>query len=206
MMVLYIYIYIYIYQTLFAKHNHRARKKMETTFGDVTFVITVFLLSATVLLLISRKKTRTGRRPPGPPGWPLFGNMFDLGSMSHQTLHSLRTKYGPVILLRLGSMNTLVVQSAMAAAELFKYHDLDFPDRKVPDALTAWNYHEGGLSSQQLQPVLAAAPPPLLGGVSECQKDKWHRRQEKEVCRYLVKWIEAANGGEVNSSPSVSKR
>ncbi|XP_052173190.1 iridoid oxidase-like isoform X1 [Diospyros lotus] len=171
---------------------------METTFGDVTFVITVFLLSATLLLLISRKKTRTGRPPPGPPGWPVFGNMFDLGSMSHQTLHSLRTKYGPVIWLRLGSMNTLVVQSAMAAAELFKYHDLDFPDRKVPDALTAWNYHEGGLSLNSYSPYWRLLRRLYSAEFLSAKRINDTAAMRRKCVDNLVKWIEAANGGEVD--------
>ncbi|GLT25809.1 hypothetical protein SLA2020_009140 [Shorea laevis] len=61
--------------------------------------------------------------PSHPPGWPVFGNIFDLGTIPHQTLYFLRPKYGPVIGLKLGSVNTLVIQSAKAATELFKNHD-----------------------------------------------------------------------------------
>lgn len=39
----------------------------------------------------------------------------------------------------------MVVQSASAAAELFKKHDVPFADRKVPDALTAFDFHAGSL-------------------------------------------------------------
>ncbi|KAI7996747.1 Iridoid oxidase [Camellia lanceoleosa] len=85
-------------------------------------------------------------RPPGPPGWPVFGNMFDLGPMPHQTLHKLRPKYGPVLWLQLGSMNTIAVQSAIAAAELFKNHDVPFSDRKVPHALTAFDFSDGTIA------------------------------------------------------------
>ncbi|KAK3008064.1 hypothetical protein RJ639_013507, partial [Escallonia herrerae] len=38
--------------------------------------------------------------------------------------------YGPVVWLKLGSVNTMVIQSPKAAAELFKNHDLPFSDRK----------------------------------------------------------------------------
>ncbi|XP_052173189.1 iridoid oxidase-like [Diospyros lotus] len=171
---------------------------MEATFGDVTFLITIFLLSATLLLLISRKKTRTGRRPPGPPAWPVFGNIFDLGSMPHQTLHSLRTKYGPVIWLRLGSMNTLVVQSAIAAAELFKYHDLDFPDRKVPDAFTAWNFHESGLGLNSYSPYWRLLRRLYSAKFLSAKRINDSADMRRKCVDNLVKWIEAANGGEVD--------
>ncbi|KAG8374165.1 hypothetical protein BUALT_Bualt11G0102500 [Buddleja alternifolia] len=84
--------------------------------------------------------------PPGPPGWPLIGNIFDLGEVPHQTLNGLRAKYGPVIWLRLGAINTMVVQSSEAAAELFKKCDLPFADRKAPDSLTALDYNQGSVA------------------------------------------------------------
>ncbi|XP_038685664.1 iridoid oxidase-like [Tripterygium wilfordii] len=104
--------------------------------------------AAAALILFHRRKSR----PPGPPGWPIFGNIFDLGSVPHRTLYNLRLKYGPVIWLKLGSMNTMVVQSAAAAAELFKNHDQAFCDRKCFVALTAHNYNQGSLGVCQFGP------------------------------------------------------
>ncbi|CAH2056683.1 unnamed protein product [Thlaspi arvense] len=72
--------------------------------------------------------------------------MFDLGAAPHQSLYELRFKYGPVLWLQLGSINTPVIQSANAAAEFFKNHDLTFSDRKVPDSLTALDYNKGSLA------------------------------------------------------------
>lgn len=112
--------------------------------------LTAPLLAAiiTVLLLkwIYDRNFSSKRKPPGPPAWPLIGNILDLGTLPHQNLYKLRPKYGPVLWLKLGSVNTMVIQSAKAAADLFKNHDLAFSDRKVPDALTAWNYNQGSLA------------------------------------------------------------
>lgn len=84
--------------------------------------------------------------PPGPPAWPIFGNIFDLlGPMPHQKLYNLRPKYGPVIWLKLGSVNTMVIQSANAAADFFKNHDLPYANRVVPDAMTAWSFDQASL-------------------------------------------------------------
>ncbi|KAF2289791.1 hypothetical protein GH714_038639 [Hevea brasiliensis] len=49
-------------------------------------------------------------------------------------------------MLRLGSIDTLVVQSAKAAAEFFKNHDASFCDRKSPDVLSAYNYEDASLA------------------------------------------------------------
>ncbi|KAG8374166.1 hypothetical protein BUALT_Bualt11G0102600 [Buddleja alternifolia] len=86
------------------------------------------------------------RPPPGPRGWPLIGNIFDVGTSAHQSFHELQSNYGPVLRLKLGTVNTVVLQSAAAAAELFKKHDLQFSDRQVLDSLTACDYINGSLA------------------------------------------------------------
>lgn len=120
---------------------------MELSLSSVN-LLGISLSAALLLLLLGIARVRSGsnkNRPPGPPGWPVFGNMFELGDLPHQTMYKLRSKYGPLVWLQLGSIHTLVVQSPAAAAELFKKHDVPFSDRKVPDALTAFNFNAGSL-------------------------------------------------------------
>ncbi|XP_065856771.1 iridoid oxidase-like [Euphorbia lathyris] len=118
---------------------------MEWSFSD--FLVFFALLCLTTLIF-NRRHSRTGgnHRPPGPLAWPIVGNIFDLGNLPHQILYELKFKYGPVIWLRLGFTNTLVIQSAKAAEHLFKNHDVPFSDRKVSDAFTARSYSEGSLA------------------------------------------------------------
>lgn len=100
-----------------------------------------------VLLLLHRKISGSKRRlPPGPPGWPLFGNMFQLGNMPHRTLAHLRDRYGPVVWLRIGSINTMAILSSKAAAEFFKNHDLYFADRTITDIMRVHNYDKSSLA------------------------------------------------------------
>ncbi|KAK2987910.1 hypothetical protein RJ640_003177 [Escallonia rubra] len=122
---------------------------MEWSGSSLTWLSISLSAGTLLLLLLQRTKNRHGSakpRPPGPPGWPVVGNMFDFGAMPHETLYKLRSEYGPVVWLKLGSVNTMVIQSPKAAAELFKNHDLPFSDRKVPDALTALGYNQGSLA------------------------------------------------------------
>ncbi|KAF7850109.1 hypothetical protein BT93_L5855 [Corymbia citriodora subsp. variegata] len=102
------------------------------------------LLPALLFFLLNHRK-RT-KLPPQPPAWPVISNILDLGTMPHQNLHRFRAKHGPVTWLKLGSTNTMVIQSAEAAAEFFKGHDLTFADRKCPHALTALDFNQGSLS------------------------------------------------------------
>ncbi|KAJ9174830.1 hypothetical protein P3X46_013431 [Hevea brasiliensis] len=117
-------------------------------------VCSTLFLSLALVLCLNGKKWGKGTKnlPPGPPGWPLLGNIFDLGTVPHQTLQELKLKYGPVLRLRLGSMETVVIQSAKAAAELFKNHDANFCDRKCLDLFTSHNYRDGSLAVGQFSP------------------------------------------------------
>ncbi|KAL5976446.1 hypothetical protein ACLOJK_020778 [Asimina triloba] len=121
----------------------------------------IFFSAALYLYLLARGKHKEGSQqapppPPGPPGWPVFGNMFDLVSMPHHTLAGLRRKYGPVLSLRLGSMNTLVIMSATAASELFKNHDLSFAGRSINEAMRACCFNEGSMALGQYGPYWRA--------------------------------------------------
>ncbi|KAK6140052.1 hypothetical protein DH2020_026187 [Rehmannia glutinosa] len=72
--------------------------------------------------------------------------MFSLGSAPQRTIAELEPKYGSVVWLKLGSVNTMAVLTAKAAAELFKNHDLSFADRSIVETMTAHGYHNGSLA------------------------------------------------------------
>ncbi|KAF2294028.1 hypothetical protein GH714_006798 [Hevea brasiliensis] len=93
-------------------------------------VCSTLFLSLALVLCLNGKQWGKGTKnlPPGPPGWPLWAIFSILEPCPIKTLQELKLKYGPVLRLRLGSMETVVIQSAKAAAELFKNHDANFCD------------------------------------------------------------------------------
>lgn len=106
---------------------------------------TIVLLPALIFSIILQSRGRS-RLPPGPRGWPVFGHMFILGSAPHRAIAELRPRYGPVVWLKLGSVNTMAVLTAGAAAELFKCHDLSFADRTIVETMTAHGYPSASLA------------------------------------------------------------
>ncbi|KAL2465410.1 Cytochrome [Abeliophyllum distichum] len=67
--------------------------------------------------------------PPSPSRFPVIGNLHQLGLYPHRSLQSLSKRYGPLMLLYLGSTPVLVVSSADAAREVMKDYDLIFSNR-----------------------------------------------------------------------------
>ncbi|XP_078443839.1 flavonoid 3'-monooxygenase-like [Wolffia australiana] len=72
---------------------------------------------------------RVPQLPPGPKGWPVLGNLPSLGSKPDEAVDALVLKYGPMLSLRLGSVQTVIVSSGAAVSAFLKGHDADFSSR-----------------------------------------------------------------------------
>ncbi|XP_039115800.1 cytochrome P450 71A9-like [Dioscorea cayenensis subsp. rotundata] len=60
-----------------------------------------------------------------------FGNHHQLGLLPHQSLHKLSKKHGPLMLLKLSQVPTLVVSSSQMTKDILKTHDLNFTNRPI---------------------------------------------------------------------------
>ena len=70
------------------------------------------------------------KTPPGPWGLPFIGSIHHLlTSQPQAALRELAEKHGPVMYLRLGQVDTVVVSSPEAAQEVLRANDISFASR-----------------------------------------------------------------------------
>ncbi|CAN6713772.1 unnamed protein product [Malus baccata var. baccata] len=98
------------------------------------FLLPLIILSAFILFSLTKSSSngdekRKLKLPPSPPRLPLIGNLHQLGTFPHQSLHALSKKYGDLMLVHLGKVPTLIVSSAEMAKEVMKTQDIAFCSR-----------------------------------------------------------------------------
>ncbi|XP_057869307.2 cytochrome P450 750A1-like [Cryptomeria japonica] len=115
-------------------------------YAPATATLCSLIIFLWVLHRFSVKRTNTlgSTLPPGPFSWPVIGNLNQLRKLPHRDLHALAKKYGPIMMLKLGSVPTVVVSSSAMAKEFLKTHDLVFASRPLCAAgkYLAYNYKD----------------------------------------------------------------
>ncbi|KAL0726561.1 hypothetical protein Bca4012_022654 [Brassica carinata] len=87
------------------------------------FLLLTFLSLITFVRKIKETKTLM-KLPPSPPTLPIIGNLHQLAGLPHRCFHHLSIKYGPVVLLHLGFVPTVIISSSEAAEEVLRTNDL----------------------------------------------------------------------------------
>lgn len=77
------------------------------------FTVLAFLISALIFFLTQKSKSLN--LPPGPPGWPIVGNLFQFarsGKPFFQYVAELRKEFGPIFTLKMGTRTMIILSDA----------------------------------------------------------------------------------------------
>jgi cytochrome P450 family 71 subfamily A len=104
------------------------------------YLLFLLLVPPLLFIIAISCKSQNNSSLPCPRKLPVIGNLHQLGAHPHRSLHKLSLKYGPLMLLQLGSIPTLIISTADALREVFKAHDLAFSSRPSLYATTKFSY------------------------------------------------------------------
>ncbi|MCO5558536.1 hypothetical protein L7F22_012121 [Adiantum nelumboides] len=85
------------------------------------------LLSKLLQTLMTLMKQKS--QPPGPWGWPIVGNLFQLSPEPYKDFMKLHQKYGPLVRLKLGSVNIVTTFHPELIKEMICNKDEIFANR-----------------------------------------------------------------------------
>ncbi|CAN6288126.1 unnamed protein product [Urochloa humidicola] len=114
---------------------------------DVPLPLLLLGTAAAWLLLLRRGGGGGNNKrplPPGPRGWPVLGNLPQLGAKPHHTMAAMAREHGPLFRLRFGSAEVVVAASAPVAAQFLRAHDANFSNRPPNSGAehVAYNYQD----------------------------------------------------------------
>lgn len=94
----------------------------------------------------------TYKLPPGPPRWPLFGNLLQLGPLPHRDFASFCEKYGPLVYIRLGNVDAITTNDPEIIREILVRQDDVFASRPHTLAATHLAYNSGDVALAPMGP------------------------------------------------------
>lgn len=82
--------------------------------------IAMVVVSGFMLVFVRKIVSKKANLPPGPPGWPLVGNLFQAarsGKQFFEFVRDLVPEYGPIFTLKMGTRTMIIITSADLAYE-----------------------------------------------------------------------------------------
>nr|GMD34165.1 cytochrome P450 703A2 [Ipomoea batatas] len=95
-----------------------------------SFFLSLSLIFKIIQLLPVKTAKENGKRlPPGPPRWPIVGNLLQLGRLPHRDFAAFCDKYGPLVYLRLGCVDAITTNDPTIIREILLQQDDVFASR-----------------------------------------------------------------------------
>jgi cytochrome P450 len=165
------------------------------------FILSILLCSwIFVVVYFRRLNSMRLRLPPGPPTWPIFGNLLQLSPLPHKDFARFCTKYGPLVYLRLGTIDAITTDDPEVIREILIRQDEVFASRPRTLAAVHLAYGCGDVALAPLGPnwkrMRRVCMEHLLT-TKRLESFAAHRAQEAEhLCQFV--WAKSQSGKPVN--------
>jgi hypothetical protein len=119
-----------------------------------TLLAAPYLLFWILFLRKEKLQKRKYKLPPGPPTWPIVGNvgaLLDTTKSTHQVIDDLTKVYGPIMLLKIGVQNIIFVSDPEMTLEFSKAQDHLFAFR--PEGLAKYLLYGDSHLSKHTRPL-----------------------------------------------------
>ncbi|XAR62956.1 hypothetical protein NMG60_11022711 [Bertholletia excelsa] len=139
------------------------------------------------------------RLPPGPPRWPIVGNLLQLGQLPHRDLASFCEKYGPLVYLRLGNVDAITTNDPDTIREILLRQDEVFASRPRTLAAIHLAYGCGDVALAPLGPHWKRMRRISMEHLLTTKRLESFAKHRADEAHHLVRdvWARAQNG-EVN--------
>nr|GMC93237.1 cytochrome P450 CYP736A12-like [Ipomoea batatas] len=171
-----------------------------------TWIWTAFAVLAAISICNSFLKSRRKRLPPSPRRLPILGHLHLVGKTPHQDLQKLAKIHGPIMHLRLGFVDNIIVSSPQAAELFLKTHDLNFASRPPSEAAKYMGYGQKDMVFGEYGPFWRNMRKLCtLELLSNAKINSFQSMRREELCLLIESFKQAARKGEaVDLSAKVS--
>ncbi|GFY90205.1 cytochrome P450, family 703, subfamily A, polypeptide 2 [Actinidia rufa] len=170
------------------------------TMISILFAVWVSKIVCSWFMKKSRLQSKSKRLPPGPPRWPIVGNLLQLGRLPHRDFASFCDKYGPLVYLRLGSVDAITTNDPDTIREILLRQDNVFASRPRTLAAVHLSYGCSDVALAPLGPHWKRMRRICMEHLLTTKRLESFSKQRSEEAQHLVQdvWARAETGDAIN--------
>ncbi|XP_057495598.1 cytochrome P450 703A2 [Actinidia eriantha] len=170
------------------------------TMISILFAVWVSKIVCSWFMKTSRLQSKSKRLPPGPPRWPIVGNLLQLGRLPHRDFASFCDKYGPLVYLRLGSVDAITTNDPDTIREILLRQDDVFASRPRTLAAVHLAYGCSDVALAPLGPHWKRMRRICMEHLLTTKRLESFSKQRSEEAQHLVQdvWARAETGEAIN--------